>query len=1196
MSPAARAPASRAPAAPAAPTRPVTPEQPASARTPRSPAAGGPPALRLAPAAPAKAAAPTAAITPVPAVASTPAPAPVTTPVPVAAQPQRPAAPQREESLGEMVLWALLRRVAPDLEPILRRGIFAWLEQQITAAIRGFVNGLFAPIRAVTGVAATMTTLFQSLVDWMQEAAAKIAKGDCSSITEAVEKIEQVLSGIMSAVTDKVKALAERVSNFFTRLWDRFGAPIWEMLKQIGGTVWEGIQAFGAWVWDKIEKVRAAGTEAWAWVKDRLGIGEGPEGQNGLVQWIKAKAEEVWNWLKPRIEPYQKQLTVIAAIVLALSPAGPLLAIGAGVAGVVYGIKWIREHLRKRDDVVAQRGVFERTILPPLMRGMEAVGGALKSVSARVAAKLGEAAGAIGQFAGSLATSLLGFATQFIEWVAEQFSALWKWANDKLTALVEWVTTGLARLKAFLQPVLDVLRTVGEIYLDILKIPVLAATTAWNKIPACIRDPFVNFLINQVLKRIPLFKQITEVLLPTWEKVKATALPILRKVFKEGRLKDAALDVLLLVLEALEVPFELVQTVIAKGKASLDLILQQPIEFLTNMLDALKQGVLQFEANIVDHLLSGLKNWLFEAAIKAGLHPPTELTFRAVFDFILEVLGLSVDKVLERLELKIGPEKMAKIKKALAVVSKIWEWLSKLFDEGPQGVWKKLTEKLGDLWQSVIDAAVGYITKTVTKVAIPKLTAMIAGGPIGAVINGLIAIWKALQTFAKQFKRILEIMNGVFDTIGDIARGAIAGAANMVENLMDRVLPIIIAFLADQLSLGDISERIEEMLVAIRAKVVEAIDWLIDKALAIGGAILGLVKAGIAKVLEWWKEAKKFTLDGTEHTLKFQGESPDGEVVVESSPPKLLGDFLATRKKEPMDEDQETAFKEIVTHKQTIEKLKAKTKGGFGKEDGETISKALAEIAKLLPALGHSVLPRTELVKQEVQRVGSAKLGKKIWAKPLSLEPGALSGSEPHETNEIWDAVSLRRDTYVRGHLLNHHVHGPGENYNLAPITIAANNEMAREVESHVKDEVLTHRKIVEYRVTMEYKTRSPERVFIDEENELPTGIELEAYEIEKDKKTKQWTAVKTLVKHDIEHKLPEPDVDAGTPRPRVNLSTDSLKTLKKIHGITTAQAKKIHDNQPYRVYQQLRDLQLPKELVDRLEEDNRVKLYEGGP
>ena len=62
------------------------------------------------------------------------------------------------------------------------------------------------------------------------------------------------------------------------------------------------------------------------------------------------------------------------------------------------------------------------------------------------------------------------------------------------------------------------------------------------------------------------------------------------------------------------------------------------------------------------------------------------------------------------------------------------------------------------------------------------------------------------------FKQMLEIVNSVLDTVRDIARGAIAGAANMLERAMARAIPVMLGFLANQLGLGDISERIKEVL------------------------------------------------------------------------------------------------------------------------------------------------------------------------------------------------------------------------------------------------------------------------------------------------------------------------------------------------------------------------------------------------
>lgn len=1187
MTAAARVPAPR----PEAPTPAPSPAPPEPARGKRGSPAGGPPALRLAEPSPVStevlpAAKPAGPAAEVPAPASR------------APQPQRPAEPQREEGFTDRILWGLVREFAPDLEPIIRRGIFGWLEEQITAAIGRLVDTLFAPVRAVTNVAGTLTSLFQSLVAWMQEAAAKIAKGDCSSITEAAQKIEEVVSGVLSVVTDKVKALAKKVGDFFTGLWERFGAPVWDMLKQIGGAAWERIQALGRLIWDKTEPIRRRVADAWKWIKDRLGIGEGPEGQNGLLQWVKAKAEEVWNWLKPKIEPYKKQLMIIAGIALALSPAGPLLFLGAGVVGLLYGIRWIRDFLRSREAIIAQRGLLQGVVIPTLMRGVETVTGALKAAAARVSTKLGDVVGALGQLAAGLASSLLSFVTRLIEWIGEQFAALSKWAEEKLSALVEWVTTGLARLKAFLQPVLDVLRKVAEIYLDILKLPLLAATAVWHKIPACLRDPFVDFLINQVLKRIPLFKQVTEVLPAMWQKIKTTALSLLRKVFREGKLKEAALDVLVLLLDALEVPLELVKTVLAKGAASLNLILDKPIEFLTNMLGAVRQGVFQFGERIVDHLLSGLKNWLFGAAVKAGLTPPKELSFTAVFEFILQVLDVTVDRVLERLEKRIGPEKTAVIRKTLTIMSKVWEWLSTLLSEGPGGVWKKLKERLGDLWQGVLNAAVGYVTSVVTKVAIPRLLAMVAGGPIGVVINAIIAIWKALQTFAKYFKKILEIMNAVFDTIADIARGALAGAANLIEDVMDRSLPIVIGFLANQIGLGDLSERIKEVLETIRAKVAEAIDWLIDKALAIGGAVLGLIKAGVAKVLEWWKATKEFTLGGKKHTLKFQGEGPDAQLMAETTP-MVLEKFLATLPK-PANDKQRKALDVILAEKKKIDDLKneiGRKEKSYGQEAGKTIMASLEEIARQLPVLGGEV-PPTALKTKKAYKALKDDVGQEILAFPLSLNPGGLAGSQPHETTDLWDEVSRRPSTYVQGHLLNHHVHGPGKNFNMAPIPIAANNEMEQKFEHYVKHAVLSERKVVEYRVVMDFTPPSPKRTAIPAENKLPTRILFEAYELEP--KGTDWKRGPSLFPSgplDIPTRLDKiPDVAAGVRRERVNLSEDTPKELEKNPGITPDMAQAIRRlrlkrETPFHVYADLADAGLTGTQIQALEEDTYVTL-----
>ena len=62
----------------------------------------------------------------------------------------------------------------------------------------------------------------------MREAASEIARGDCSAITKAVDKVQKAIEGIASPIIDRVKHLAQKVGDFFKGLWERFGAPIWD--------------------------------------------------------------------------------------------------------------------------------------------------------------------------------------------------------------------------------------------------------------------------------------------------------------------------------------------------------------------------------------------------------------------------------------------------------------------------------------------------------------------------------------------------------------------------------------------------------------------------------------------------------------------------------------------------------------------------------------------------------------------------------------------------------------------------------------------------------------------------------------------------------------------------------------------------------------------------------------------------------
>ena len=780
---------------------------------------------------------------------------------------------------GENVGWSLLNKYAPDLVPIIRQGVGEWLKEKISSAIETVFNTLMAPVRAVTGVVQSLMAHFTELLAWMREAASEIARGDCSAITKAVDKVQKVIEGIASPIIDRVKHLAQKVGDFFKGLWERFGAPIWDFLKKVGGAIWEKIQRFGNWVWEKTQPIRDLLSRAWKWIKDKLGVGDEPEGQNGLLQWVQKKAAAAWDWLKAKIEPIKKPLMVVAGVLVMLSPAGPIIAIGAAVGGLIMGIRWIRQHLNTPDGVVKNRGVLQGVIIPGIMNAVKGLTGKLSSIAASIIEKLNKVMGGLGDLVGAVGGSILRFAVSAVKWIADQFQGLVQWGSEKLHGLVDWISNGLHRLHVFLQPILDVLAKVGEVIVDILKLPGLIIGKVWKIIPACIRDPFVDFLINQILKRLPFFNQLTEIG-EIWSKIKNGAMTAIRQVFKEGDLKGAMVTVFKLMLDLLKVPLQLVVAIFSKAGSVLDLIIANPKGFLINVLLALKEGFVNFFKNILTHLINGVIGWLTSELKDVNITVEGSLTdLWSIFKLVLQVLGLSVERVFERLGKKIGEDKVEKLKKMFKVLSGVWDWITAVMTEGLAGLWKKIKEQLTNLYDLLLDSVIGWVTEKIIGEVTKQILSMLDPTGIMAVVKSIIALYRGIQSFLRYLTRMLQIINTILDSLLGLAKGEISPAAVLLEQAMDKAMAVVIGFLANQIGLGGIGKRIQEIIKKVHEKVDKAIDWLIDKAVNGGKALLNSLGLGGGKPDERTPEQKQKDLDKgmaeAQQLLEDENKSPE---------------------------------------------------------------------------------------------------------------------------------------------------------------------------------------------------------------------------------------------------------------------------------------------------------------------------------
>jgi len=160
---------------------------------------------------------------------------------------------------------------------------------------------------------------------------------------------------------------------------------------------------------------------------------------------------------------------------------------------------------------------------------------------------------------------------------------------------------------------------------------------------------------------------------------------------------------------------------------------------------------------------------------------------------------------------------------------------------------------------------------------------------IGAVVNSIITIYRAIESAVEYMRPMLEIVRSVLDGVGEIARGAIAGAATFVESSMARAVPIVVGFLANQVGLGSIGTRIGETVESLRERVAAAVDWLIEKgrallqrALAFGRGVAGAARTAAGTLGGWLGLRRSFTMNGEAHDLFFKPGQAQATLFVHS--------------------------------------------------------------------------------------------------------------------------------------------------------------------------------------------------------------------------------------------------------------------------------------------------------------------------
>ncbi|MCM8593866.1 hypothetical protein [Accumulibacter sp.] len=263
--------------------------------------------------------------------------------------------------------------------------------------------------------------------------------------------------------------------------------------------------------------------------------------------------------------------------------------------------------------------------------------------------------------------------------------------------------------------------------------------------------------------------------------------------------------------------------ILRKGQETIQLILDDPIAFLGNLIAAVKGGFNAFVGNIWTHLKAGFMAWLFGSLAAMGITLPSDLSLPSILKLVLDVLGITYEKMRAKAVRLIG-------ERAVGAIEKVVEYVRELITGGPAKLWEKIKEDLGNLKQMVIDAIQDWLITTIIKQAVAKVVSMF--NPAGAIVQAVIAIYNVVMFVIEKAQQIMALVEAVVNSVAAIASGAIGGAISWIEKSLASAIPVLIGFLARLIGLGGISDKIREFIRKVQSKVDAAIDKVIGKIVA----------------------------------------------------------------------------------------------------------------------------------------------------------------------------------------------------------------------------------------------------------------------------------------------------------------------------------------------------------------------------
>ncbi|MEM8648838.1 MAG: hypothetical protein AAGF86_21220, partial [Pseudomonadota bacterium] len=211
------------------------------------------------------------------------------------------------------------------------------------------------------------------------------------------------------------------------------------------------------------------------------------------------------------------------------------------------------------------------------------------------------------------------------------------------------------------------------------------------------------------------------------------------------------------ILMALGIQPEAFYQMIARAEESLGIIVDDPIGFLSNLVDSVTGGIRYFADNFLTHLQAGIIAWL-TGALGSGITLPERWDLWGLLDLARQILGLTVDMI-RRVAVRIlGAEAVERIEFFMG-------YAVELITGGWSALWERIQADLGQLKDMVLDQIKTFLVERVVMATITWLVSLF--NPVGALVKLVMTIWNFVMFLKDQLARIIDRMpywywSGVF--------------------------------------------------------------------------------------------------------------------------------------------------------------------------------------------------------------------------------------------------------------------------------------------------------------------------------------------------------------------------------------------------------------------------------------------------